>query len=279
MSSSCEAAAPKILVVDDVFANRLAVEALLEDHNLSADLAETGLDAVALFRTRAYDLILMDLNMPVMDGIEATRNIRSLEAPGGRRVPIILMTAQSVEEEWASYAAAGVDGSIIKPIDPDAFTALINRYRPKTSDPATAPTDASPTASSVEPDGKAGSPAAAEQESPVLDEEIVLKRMLGKRDFIARAAQTVLFQMPNDLDKLCKQLDAGDAEGARKTVHSIKGGAATIGGVALTGVAASMEKRLQDGNVDYARLRLDELRSEAGRLDREARRVWLAEEG
>ncbi|MCL1895737.1 MAG: response regulator [Clostridiales bacterium] len=114
-----------ILLVDDVDINREIVMALLEDTHVQIDCAEDGREAYEKFSSKPgkYDLIIMDINMPGMDGVEATRHIRALPAPEGSRVPIIAMTANVLSTEVESYLAAGMDGHIGKPVD---FNILLN---------------------------------------------------------------------------------------------------------------------------------------------------------
>jgi signal transduction histidine kinase/ActR/RegA family two-component response regulator len=109
----------KVLVVEDNEINQEIAQAVLAEMGLEVDLAENGEEGVAAFLQKDYDLIFMDIRMPVMDGLEATRAIRRLEEeknPFGARVPIIAMTANAMKEDQEESKAAGMDGHISKPV-------------------------------------------------------------------------------------------------------------------------------------------------------------------
>jgi CheY-like chemotaxis protein len=111
-----------LLVVEDNDINQVIADTLLSEMGFSVDLADNGRQGVEAFQEKSYDLILMDIRMPVMDGLEATREIRGIEADwasDGRptHVPIIAMTANAMREDRELSREAGMDGHISKPID------------------------------------------------------------------------------------------------------------------------------------------------------------------
>ncbi|WP_412479772.1 response regulator [Azonexus sp. IMCC34839] len=116
----------RVLLVDDEPINQEITQELLEDLDFSIDTAENGQIALDLARRNAYDLILMDMQMPVMDGLEATRRIRAL--PGGQQLLIIAMTANAFSEDRERCLAAGMNDFTTKPIDPEAFFNLLHRH-------------------------------------------------------------------------------------------------------------------------------------------------------
>jgi len=119
-----------VLVVDDVEINREIVIAMLEGTGLQIECAVDGSNALELFSADPgkYDIIFMDINMPVMDGLEATRRIRSLSVPESTRIPIIAMTANVLMSEVETYLAAGMTDHIGKPLDYDKLLDKLNRY-------------------------------------------------------------------------------------------------------------------------------------------------------
>ncbi len=116
----------RVLLVDDEPINREITQVLLEDLSFHVDTAENGEIAVDLASRQPYDLILMDMQMPVMDGLEATRRIRSLAE--GKDLLIIAMTANAFSEDKERCLTAGMDDFTTKPIDPDAFFDLLHRH-------------------------------------------------------------------------------------------------------------------------------------------------------
>ena len=119
-----------LLIAEDVEINREILSAILEETEVSIDYAENGKIAVSMFgeSPEKYSLILMDINMPEMDGYEATRQIRSLDAAGAKDVPIIAMTANVFKEDIIKCLASGMNDHTGKPIDTDALLGLLNKY-------------------------------------------------------------------------------------------------------------------------------------------------------
>ena len=118
------------LLVDDVEINREIIMAMLEDTQLIIECAGNGIEALEMFSsaTHKYDIIMMDINMPEMDGVEATRRIRALGTPEGERVPIIAVTANIRPEEVEKYFEAGMNDHIGKPVDFDKLLSSLNKF-------------------------------------------------------------------------------------------------------------------------------------------------------
>lgn len=117
----------RILVVEDNKVNQAVVVAMLKKMGLRAEVAENGQEALDVLAQREYDLILMDMQMPVMDGLEATRQLR-LREMGDRRTPVIAMTANVMSEDQASCLDAGMDDFVAKPIQAELFQQALNRW-------------------------------------------------------------------------------------------------------------------------------------------------------
>ncbi|MDR3314953.1 MAG: response regulator [Coriobacteriales bacterium] len=126
-------AGSRLLLVEDVEVNREIVLALLEPSLLNIDCAENGREALACFEAApdAYDIILMDVQMPEMDGYEATRRIRALEAPEAKAIPIIALTANVFKDDIEQALAAGMDGHLGKPLDLDNVLATLSQHLPE----------------------------------------------------------------------------------------------------------------------------------------------------
>ena len=114
-----------ILVVDDNATNRMVVEALCEMFDCSTESVVDGVEAVEAAKAGRFDVILMDIKMPRMDGVTAAREIRKLPAPAGR-VPIIALTANADADEVAQYVAAGMRSVVEKPIKPDRLLEALD---------------------------------------------------------------------------------------------------------------------------------------------------------
>jgi signal transduction histidine kinase/CheY-like chemotaxis protein len=125
----------RLLLVEDVEVNREIVRALLEPTLLDIDCAENGREALACFEAApdAYDIILMDVQMPEMDGYEATRRIRALDFPEARTIPIIALTANVFRDDIEQALAAGMNGHLGKPLDLDNVLATLSQYLPEKS--------------------------------------------------------------------------------------------------------------------------------------------------
>ncbi len=119
-----------VLLAEDIEINREIVLSILEDSKLNIDIATNGKEAYEIFQQNMdkYDLILMDIQMPLMDGISATKNIRALSAPKAQEIPIIAMTANAFKEDEQACMAAGMNGHIAKPIEVDKLFSTLENY-------------------------------------------------------------------------------------------------------------------------------------------------------
>ena len=115
----------KVLVVEDNKTNQMLMKIMLLDLSIDCDIADNGLEAVQKVKTQEYDLILMDENMPKMNGIEATKTIRGL---GYREIPIVAVTANTLKGDKEKFLEAGMDDYLSKPLNSDEFTSILNKY-------------------------------------------------------------------------------------------------------------------------------------------------------
>jgi CheY-like chemotaxis protein len=121
----------KILVVDDIETNREIVEAYLRDNNYDVVSVDSAVDAIRLIQTERYDVILMDIQMPVMDGVTATRCIRALADPP-KNIPIIAMTGNVLPQQVLSFLAAGMNDHVGKPIERGKLYSSVRRWTSRT---------------------------------------------------------------------------------------------------------------------------------------------------
>jgi len=118
----------RLLLADDVAMNRELVRALLAPFDIEIDAVENGIEAVNAFRANRYDLVLMDVQMPTMDGLTAARQIRDLRLASARTTPIIAMTANVLPEQIAKCSEAGMDDHLGKPMNPSRLLEVINHW-------------------------------------------------------------------------------------------------------------------------------------------------------
>ena len=223
-----------VLVVEDHPFNQEVTLGVLQRAGLSVDLAANGQEALEMARICRYDLVLMDLQMPVMDGFAATRALRDM--PAYRSTPVLALTANALGETRAACLAAGMDGYIAKPVSPHRLYEALARWLPHASlpqRPAAEPAKADLMSRAGGIDGfdpRAG--------MALFGEEAAFLRLL--RQFIVNH--------DNGVPELDACLAAGQRDRARRMVHSLKGSAAAIGAVSLRGTASVLEAAIADGH-------------------------------
>lgn len=262
------AGALPVLLAEDSRPNQLVATTLLAKVGLRVDVVENGLQAVAAVNRRDYALVLMDLAMPDMDGIEATGCIRAL--PGKRgRVPIVAMTANAFDEDRQRCLDAGMDGYLSKPIDRRAlFAALLQWVNSRETEPASA-AGARAAAQSAQPlplpqpvSAAAGQidPEAADDGLPVLDERVAgaLARDLTDA-LMPDVVATFIGEVRERIAAVQQAAAAGDSARAGQQAHALKGSAATFGAAALEARALSIEQAGRAGSLEAVRAQLDGL--------------------
>jgi PAS domain S-box-containing protein len=227
----------RILLADDNVTNQLVAVAMLKKMGLSADAVANGEEAVELLAGVPYDLVLMDVQMPVMDGLSATRRIRDPQSPVlNHAVPIVAMTAHAMAREHAECLAAGMNAIVTKPIEPRALVAVLEKWLP--AQPADV-RDAAPGAIV----------ATAETQAKVYDRAGFLARMLNDEGLLELIKATFLEDLPRQLAALAEKVGEGDVGAAGALAHRIAGAAGNVGGDAmrLTSIAMETAAREEDG--------------------------------
>lgn len=234
-----------LLLVDDNPFNRDVGAALVEMTGARLSLANDGQQAVEAVRGGHFDLVLLDLQMPVMDGYEAAAIIKA-EQPG---LPVVALTAHAMEDERRRVMAAGMDEMLSKPIDQDKFFRVVARWAgalPEIADeaPAAPPAEAAPAPAPAGPPAD-DAPATAADASPDFDRAVALSRVNGNIELLKRFIRLFIERNADTLAELTRCVAADDLEGARRTAHTLKGSAGTVGLVGVQSVAARLEGLLQ----------------------------------
>jgi CheY-like chemotaxis protein len=233
----------KVLLVDDNDLNQEVGTELLRGAGLVVDVAENGQVAVDKVLAGQFDLVLMDMQMPVMDGVTATRALRAM--PQFDELPIIAMTANAMQSDREACRAAGMNDHVAKPIEPrDLFACLLRwvRYR--------APVDDKAAAVPGELAVLGGSQAGAELSLPTgiagLDVGLGLRRVLGKKPMYLNMLRKFVAGQQGAVDKALEALDAGDWDTAVRTVHTTKGVCGNIGAAGVQEQAGQLEEALKE---------------------------------
>jgi two-component system sensor histidine kinase/response regulator len=266
----------RILVAEDVEVNRTVIQALAERLGCVVDLASDGLEAVELVREHAYDLVLMDCNMPEMDGYAATRRIRQL-GYDERRLPIIALTANIMPGERERCEAAGMNDYLAKPLGQDQLERCFGRWLPPAGAEADAAHDETPAAAVVPPAAAEPEPTApAPAVMAIFDHGATLRRLGGNERLLFDVVRSFQSEAREILREIRETLDRRDAEQLRSGAHKLKGALASIGGEAARDVAARLESLAGSGDLEPARSFVERLVAEMARLETELDRYVAA---
>jgi CheY-like chemotaxis protein len=209
----------RILIVDDEPLNIDYLEQELEVHGFLIETASNGLEALEVLRRERFDVVLMDVEMPVMDGLEASRRIHQ-DWPEKERPRIIAMTANAMQGDRETCLAAGMDDYLSKPIRADVLAAALGRCAPR------AVLDA----------------AALER----------LDAATGDRAFVVELVDTFLLDAPALVGSLRSAQQAGRADELRRSAHTLKSNARTFGATALAALCEALERTATAGVTDEA---------------------------
>jgi CheY-like chemotaxis protein/HPt (histidine-containing phosphotransfer) domain-containing protein len=247
----------RILVAEDNVTNQLVALKILEKLGYRADVVANGREALAALRGIPYDLVLMDCQMPEMDGFEATRQIRDPRTPvRDHRVPVIAMTAHVMKGDREKCLAAGMDDYLGKPVRPAELAAALELWL------ATRDGSAGAGAERVAPAGL-DSP---ETTAPVFDRAAFLARVMDDEEMVREITEIFLADLPVQLGRLAAAVDSGDCLLAGQQAHGIKGASANVGGEALRETAFEMEKAGRAGDLAALKTLLPETQERFIRL-------------
>jgi len=256
----------RVLVAEDSPVNQEIISALLEKIHAEIAIAENGLEAVKMARRQLFDIVLMDIQMPVMDGLRAARELRQI--PAYARIPIIALTANVFQADIEQCLAAGMNGHLGKPIQIDELFTKLDHFLGG-STPSAPPTSARPTPLAQSAPVSLFAP-------PVLDTTTALSR-LGNNQRLLRKLIALFCQNEAETpQQLQIALTAGDIVLAKRLAHTLKSSAAAVGALQLQAAARAIEQALaHSSSIDETLL--NELRIAHREAMRELERFKLDE--
>lgn len=265
-----------ILMAEDNSVNQTVALHMLKSIGYCADVAANGEEVLGFLKNRWYDVILMDIMMPVMDGVEATRQIRQ-NWPEEHQPRIIAMTADALSGRRKTYLSAGMDDYITKPVQMrELIQAIMNSLRLGADDKAEIPvqkTEKSVPESSVEPDilhsmtddgDRPDDPEPPDKN--IFDKQEMLERIGGSESLCKKLIGMSLESMPAQIEKLKVALDENDVKGIKMQAHTLKGMFGNMAAHNLHNAAFKMETAAKNGDMDKVHLLMGSLNHEFERF-------------
>ncbi len=227
----------RILLAEDNAVNQRLATHVLEREGHHVQVAGSGREAIAMLQREEFDLVLMDIQMPELDGLQATAHIRQMERISGKRLPIVAMTAQSGDSDRQRCLKAGMDAYVSKPIRASELISLIESVVP----------------GGCVMESKTDQEAGVEEQLAHLDEALALSRVGGDVELLREVVGLFLDDYPRALEKIRIAVAANDASGVEHHAHSLKGSVSTFGAKDVFDAALALEKLGRSANLSDAR--------------------------
>jgi len=237
---------PEVLVVEDTAVNQAVAAHMLKKIGFRSRIAENGVKALEALAERSYAVVLMDCQMPELDGYETTRAIRLREG-GGPRIPIIAMTANSMKGERERCLAAGMDDYLSKPLRNRTLTDALARWVGSASDGDPTP-------------GEAGA-GDGDEASQLLHEAVVAELEALDGELFASLLSLYFDEAEEHMSVLRDAATKGDDLAVARRAHQLKGASATMGAALVTQIASELETAAKSGDLSCANALMDRLRS------------------
>ena len=229
----------RVLLAEDNPVNQEVALRLLERRGHSVIVAENGRQALTAIERHKFDLVLMDVQMPEMGGLEATQLIREKEKSTGEHLPILAMTAHAMQGDRERCIAAGMDGYLAKPIDPKSFLQTVEGISQRATQSETTPQEA-------------GSRDASSDAPRALDTKALLEWFSGNRKLLRSIVKTFRDDCPRMMARIRSALAANDANLLADGAHALKGSVGNFGPTAALDTTRKMEKIARQGKLDGA---------------------------
>ena len=228
----------RILLAEDGKANQAMAVALLTRWGHEVAVAENGQQAIELWRAGSFDVILMDVQMPVLDGFEATQRIREMETDTGQHIPIVAMTARAMKGDRQRCLEAGMDDYVSKPVRKSELHRALSGLG---------------AASQEKP------PADVDTAVPVVDWDVALATVGGDRDLLRDVVNLTLQEMPSLRRQLEEAIQARDVKTTQRLAHTIKGEASAVAARQTQKAAAAIEESAADNDLQRVSEQLPQL--------------------
>ncbi|TMQ75770.1 response regulator [Candidatus Accumulibacter phosphatis] len=256
----------RVLVAEDNAVNQEVVAAMLASIGVNHTLVSNGRAAIAQLAQEHFDLVLMDCQMPEMDGFDATAAIRSRQREGtlDRYLPVVALTANAVEGDRERCLAAGMDDYLSKPFTREQLASVLGRWLAQT-DPAPAGYADGPAMLPTTPDA----PSAADTDQPINPRALdAIRQLPGPNGavLVQKVIDAYLTDTPPRIAQLRAAVDAGDAEALRKSAHALKSSGANVGAERLSALFRELEALGRNATVDGAETLLTDLDEELPRV-------------
>jgi CheY-like chemotaxis protein len=246
----------RILLVEDNLVNQRVASGLLGRRGHQVTVAQNGAEALEKLADDTFDMILMDLQMPVMGGLEATIAIRERERQTGTRVRIVAMTAHAMASDRERCLAAGMDGYLSKPINPADLFAAVEEPTLESAPPVPASEAAAPATSAP----------VDEVDPGTFDEQALEYRLFGERALIADILRLFREDLPIRLEAIRSALDRHDMDGVHAAAHALTGAAGNVSAIRLADAARVLEHLGATADSAAAEQAWKRVSSEAGRF-------------
>ncbi len=241
----------RILLAEDNAVNRKLATALLQKRGHQVVATENGREALNALERENFDLVLMDIQMPVLDGLDAIHAIRAKEQSSGSHLPIIALTAHAMKGDRERCLAAGADEYVTKPIRTPDLLAAIDRA----TNTEVSPANPAPPVAASHPAGP-----------PVLDFAAALDRVEGDRELLEELMGMFAAECSHDIAEIRKSLEARDMGLLERLAHTLKGASASLGAGRVADAVSALEKQARTGDVGDGEQLLETLVGEINRL-------------